>query len=800
MLDSPRLRSSPSLGPPNGHLPALSKRRESGLKARGTQLLALRFGWIVLVIWFEVGDFFHSLSTCRFPDSILRRSHPHIKDPPAHVVLLADTHVPHPVLSYPPDSRPWVNWIKQQMDELFMRKSWNVVMRLGRVDAVIVLGDMLDCGRGVMSDAEYEDYHGLFRSIFRLPEGTPMHFVPGNHDIPLGPNRLFSPQSRDRYAAHFSPPNTILPIANHSLIMLDAVGLVEEDYRRYAAEMQFGEWDGLEGGVIEFVKDLGDTPPTQPRILISHIPLARPEASTCGPLREKGRILKGAGPGYQNLLGSETSRFLLEALKPSVVFSGDDHDYCEYRHPTGGVKEVTIKSFSSSTGIRRPGFQLLSLVPPDPNSYSTALTHADRPCLLPDQLGVYYRVYIPLGILTILYLFGTNIRAAWQRWSAGRNSLYGDLKSRISPMMRDSETMPQAGSLSARRGVSDRPVPLTLPSRKSSQHLTGMGSTTATPGLGPRPLRYASNPSSEQLGSRNPSVSAPVSPFASPRMSFADDRERPGWSHHSSGLGRMDEDVEANGLYEPGYGYGSGSVAVSNTPSPSVSRRSSYIYMNDSHRGSAGGPGAANGHGYGHGHGHGVAETPDEASGGHGNGSYFLPLPGSTAASGAGPSGGAGLGFTTPQGSHFPFHSNQQPSLRRVSSSTFSLGSSANAPPAPLGGGGATGFGSAPGSQLISPAPVRRVTMPRVMSTSDWAAAASKKDKSLYEYMTGGAASAPRRSAGGSRVGLDHVKKFVVWLWRARNGVVAKSWKETLAVAWPAAVVWIIINALFFRS
>ena len=33
---------------------------------------------------------------------------------------------------------------------------------------------------------------------------------------------------------------------------------MEEDYRRYAAEMQFGEWDGIEGGVIEFVKALGE--------------------------------------------------------------------------------------------------------------------------------------------------------------------------------------------------------------------------------------------------------------------------------------------------------------------------------------------------------------------------------------------------------------------------------------------------------------------------------------------------------------------------------------------------------------
>jgi hypothetical protein len=106
--------------------------------------------------------------------------------------------------------------------------------------------------------ARYEDYHSLFRSIFQLPETIPMFFVPGNHDLPLGPNRLFSPYARERYATHFSPPNALLPIANHTLVLLDSVGLVEEDYRRYAAEMQFGEWDGVEGGVIEFVKSVGE--------------------------------------------------------------------------------------------------------------------------------------------------------------------------------------------------------------------------------------------------------------------------------------------------------------------------------------------------------------------------------------------------------------------------------------------------------------------------------------------------------------------------------------------------------------
>ncbi|EIW67142.1 hypothetical protein TREMEDRAFT_34063, partial [Tremella mesenterica DSM 1558] len=604
--------------------------RRTGLKSRSTQLLGLRFGWVVLVVWFEVGEFFSSLSSCKFPDSILRPSSPY---PPTHVVLLADPHVPHPRLSYAPDSNPWMNMLRQAMDELFMRKSWNVVMRLGRVDVVLVLGDMLDWGRGVMSDQDYDDYVSLFRSIFRLPTSTPMFFVPGNHDVPLGPNPLFSPLARDRYSKHFSPPNAILPIANHSLILLDAVGLVEEDYRRYAAEMQFGEWDGVGGGVIEFVKALGEERTLGetgdpngligPAILISHIPLARPEKADCGSLRERGRIAKGAGPGYQNLLGSETTRFLLDVIKPSVVFSGDDHDYCEYTHPPG-IREVTVKSFSSSTGIRRPGFQLLSLVPPPlspspSSSTTTTLTHADRPCFLPDQLGVYNRVYLPLAIATCLWLLFTNLRSAWKR-SSGLSSIYSELKSRLSPNMSNSDQMPNSATLSRGR-ISDRPVPLTLPSRKSSQHLLGMTSMTSLSPLNstlPKSARSGSFGLSVETPSRTPSRSAPVSPSASPRLSYDDSK---------------DDEESCLGSTTSGYGYGGHTNSGhGGSDTPSLSRRSSYIYM------------------------HSLSEKEREGGGGGGGGgSYFLPIP-------------TGLGLSTP---------NSHPqTIRRVSSNLSRNGQS----------------------------------------------------------------------------------------------------------------------------
>lgn len=241
-----------------------------------------------------------------------------------------------------------------------------------------------------------------------------------------------------------------------------------------------------------------DRPPSP--ILLTHIPLARPESATCGPLSEHGRILKGVGPGYQNLLGSETSRFLLKSIKPDIVFSGDDHDYCEITHP-GHVKEVTVKSFSSNAGVRRPGLQLLSLVTPSPGHSGVA----DVPCILPDQLGVYQRVYAPLVILTFVFLLWHNIRAAWARTS----------------MLSEKERYNTAVEEKL-----ERPVPLTLPSRRSAQHLQTLTMTN-------RERHYGSNLS--------PGPSAPSSPITSPRLGIHE--------------------------YDPETG---------DTHSPSLSRRSSY--------------------------------------------------------------------------------------------------------------------------------------------------------------------------------------------------------------------------------
>ncbi|TXT08735.1 hypothetical protein VHUM_02863 [Vanrija humicola] len=473
--------------------------RRSGLRSRGTQLMAFRFASVVLVIWYERPQFFYSLSSCRFPDAVLRaEGGADSAQAPTHVVLIADPHVPHPSLSHPTSSPDWVNAVRQGMEELFMRKSWNVVRRLGRIDAVIVVGDILDCGREFMTDKHYDEYYQIFRSIFKLHPTTDIYFVPGNHDIGLGPPGTFSPLARRRFQQHFGDLNAVVSVANHSLILLDSVGLIEEDRRRYAAEVQYGEWSGIAGGVIEFVQGLGRDPPAN-SILISHVPLARPDTVSCGPLREYGTIQKGVGLGYQNLLGGETSEFLLEALRPTIVFSGDDHDYCDITHKYG-IREVTLKSFSSSAGIQKPGLQLLSLIPPQEG----ALSHADVPCFLPDQLGVYNWIYLPFILITFAYLLLTNMRSALVRPSHHHHHP-GDR----SPKPRNSPRPDEK-----RR---ERPV---LTTTRSSQNLQGLTATAR---------------GRQHLSAR---TSAPNSPHLSPRIPYDDNESELGDGYISPALSR----------------------------------------------------------------------------------------------------------------------------------------------------------------------------------------------------------------------------------------------------------------------
>lgn len=78
----------------------------------------------------------------------------------------------------------------------------------------------------------YREYVARFHSIFSTPPSLPVYYVPGNHDVGLdnGPNT--STLARARYKTTFGPLSQYVVLGGHSLFMVDAPALVDEDWRR----------------------------------------------------------------------------------------------------------------------------------------------------------------------------------------------------------------------------------------------------------------------------------------------------------------------------------------------------------------------------------------------------------------------------------------------------------------------------------------------------------------------------------------------------------------------------------------
>ncbi|KAI0314120.1 Metallo-dependent phosphatase-like protein [Amylostereum chailletii] len=368
------------------------------------RLLFLQLTWIAIVLWCEAGVFIHSTSDCRWPEV-------NAVVTPEHVLIIADPQIldEH---SYP-GRNPWFMSLSQFIVDMNIRKAWRVARSRGP-DAVVMLGDMMDNGRADMSHDEYRAYVARFMHIFSTRKRVPRFYLPGNHDVGLGGNDHASSLSRTRYKAFFGPTNQHTNIGNHTVILIDAPQLVEDDYQR-AVDGEDGQyWMPKQYTQLLYTIGLSTNAGAKPKplILFSHIPLSRPHDTDCGPLREKGTLRAGHGIGYENTLSETNTRMLLRTFRPALIFSGDDHDYCEYTHkvpldddrpmtPTS-VQEVTVKSISMAMGIKRPGFHLLSLASP---AAANAPTFAHRPCLLPDQLGIYLWTYLPLFVLTTLVIF-----------------------------------------------------------------------------------------------------------------------------------------------------------------------------------------------------------------------------------------------------------------------------------------------------------------------------------------------------------------------------------------------------------
>lgn len=261
--------------------------------------------------------------------------------------------------------------------------------------------------------------------------------------------------------------------ATHELVLVNAqdlVGMERQGGGPFDTSLQSthpGKLDGALGKsasrdyreTYDFVTSVGNSQSQLSRVLLTHVPLFRPSDAPCddiersskhGVKREASRPLHqdtDRGSTYQNLVGAEVTNWLLSRTNPDVVFSGDDHDHCEYRHVRltaaaaadahvrdfegNQIPELTVKSASMTEGVRRPGFARLSLFTAPADSPTDKTTIAYTPCLLPDQIGIWTQLYLPMLGFTILALL------IWPRFfhsssrgtgylPLGRNKRYDD--------------------------------------------------------------------------------------------------------------------------------------------------------------------------------------------------------------------------------------------------------------------------------------------------------------------------------------------------------------------------------------
>ncbi|XP_057535708.1 uncharacterized protein C630.12 [Amaranthus tricolor] len=295
--------------------------------------------------------------------------------------------------------------IAQFYSDLYMRRSFLSSVLPFKPDAILFLGDYFD-GGPQLSNKEWQESLSRFKHIFDVgkrarTKNLPIYYIPGNHDIGYAGHIFHKPEVLERYEGTFGERNYRFTIGKVDFVVIDAQtidGNLEDDVPSFT---RF------------FVDGVSMNVSSNPRVLLTHIPLYRSDWTPCGPYRSSEiinqRVSRSADDQriiYQNYVTKESSKYMLDSIQPVLVLSGHDHDQCTVDHKTkyGTVKEHTLGTLSWQQGNLYPSFMLLSV-----GNFIQANGSSPEPvvlvqlCFLPTQLFIYIW-YIVLFVVTILAL------------------------------------------------------------------------------------------------------------------------------------------------------------------------------------------------------------------------------------------------------------------------------------------------------------------------------------------------------------------------------------------------------------
>ncbi|KAI5949077.1 hypothetical protein KGF57_004907 [Candida theae] len=343
-------------------------------------LFYLLISWVIVFLINEKYVPYKTIRQCKWPN--LNQNSKADATTQTNILLIAD---PQLIDNHTyPGRNSYLLSLSQHTVDQHLKRNYAQLTKLNP-NSTIFLGDLLDNGRA-STDEYFNKEVARFRSIF--PQNRQMYTnLPGNHDIGFGD--LIRTEVRDRFSETFGNPNLQTSIAGVEFILVDTTSLSSTK-------------DQINQAALGFVNGLPKK--SMPRILLSHVPLSRHPDTKCGPLREKPKFLAlGRGYQYQNSLTKEISDFLLDKIEPDLIFSGDDHDYCDIVHDQG-TREITIKSMSMAMGIYYPAVQLLSYVKsPEGLKYQTKICYMQTP-----YINVV--VYIVMAVVSIVVILQQNLR------------------------------------------------------------------------------------------------------------------------------------------------------------------------------------------------------------------------------------------------------------------------------------------------------------------------------------------------------------------------------------------------------
>lgn len=346
--------------------------------------------WICVIQYYERTVVKRAMSRCNWQkwEQWPKNGNPH------RMALLADPQIMD-AHSYP--GRPQiVNFFTQRIVDNYHARNWKHMLYHLDPDSIFFLGDLFDGGRR-WNDSDWMQEYDRFNKIFpKKPNRLTVMSLPGNHDIGFG--NTVNEDSLTRFKFYFGDPSSKWEVGNHTIVLLDTISLSDSQNENVSAVPR------------EFLESIASTPKTHPRIMLSHVPLYRDsDVQTCGSKRESKKPFPlAAGEQYQTVIDKELSQEVLEKIQPSILFSGDDHDYCRINHSysSGNIaktaEEITVKSCAMNMGISRPAIQLLSLHNPDDTLSSD--TYQTEICYMPDP----YRSMQVYGITyaaTLLFFF-----------------------------------------------------------------------------------------------------------------------------------------------------------------------------------------------------------------------------------------------------------------------------------------------------------------------------------------------------------------------------------------------------------